>query len=141
MIEFDRYRPEEQQSSCADAIIIAPGQASRFFLNENITILVTGNSANSAGQVLFLNGINDVLDFSLCSQDPSTGELVKIGDDLDPKDPCSFSGNEIIRLRYQSDDALEEARFTHRSSDGKRAPKICTTQRMRRIMKEELTQL
>ncbi len=137
MVEFDRYKPEGQQLSWVDTIEIAPGKVDRFFLNEDITILLAGNVVNSAGQIQFLSGIDHVLDFSLCHRDPSSGNIVKIKD-LDPKDPPPFSGDDIVRLRYAYDDNIEEARFVHKSLDRTSSPKICTTPRMRRMMTQGL---
>lgn len=139
MVEFNRYQIEEQQSVHVETIEVSRQRAHRYFLNEDVTILLACNANDSAGQLQFINGIEHILDLGLCYRDPSTGDLVKV-DDLDPAAPQGFSKNDIIRLRYVSDGVIEEARFVHKSSIGNEnfSQKAWTTPRMRKEMQQEL---
>jgi hypothetical protein len=139
MIEFDRNLVDEKQSVHIETFEVARQHTERFFLNEDMTILVACNAGDSAGQIQFLSGIEQILDYSICYIDPSSADIVKVSD-LDPTVPQRFNQKDIIRLRYISDDIVEEAHFVHRNSlDKKNKSKItCTTPRMRKIMQQDL---
>ncbi len=127
---------ESQKAIHIETLEIPEAGSGRFFLNEDLAVIVLCNAADSAGRVEIEGDVSHVLDIGICGEDPSTGDLVARPALIDPTKPIPFMDDDVLRIRYKFEEKIEEARFIHKKPDSNlhSCKKVVTTPRMRKII-------
>lgn len=127
-----------------ERIEVLKGTMERFFLTEGLTLDVICNAADTSGRAELEGDLTQVADVSICHKDPSNGDLVTLHREIDITKPIEFTGDDILRIRYEfeveAEVETEEIHLVHRRSGSISVESSgnVTTPRMRRIMHANL---